>query len=87
MDNIKSLLKNEFRDDGIGTFMMGQQNMGDLFGGEMLSYENNAKKHSMLRRLVGTAMTPNAIATRSFKSMQLSSVSKKNGQPANIMST
>ena len=62
MDNIKSLLKNEFRDDGIGTFMMGPQNMGDLFGGEMLLYENNAKKHSMLRRLVGTAMTPNAIA-------------------------
>jgi cytochrome P450 len=62
VDNIKSLLKNEFKDDGIGTFMIGKQNIGKIFGENMLLYENNNEKHSMLRRLVGTAMTPGAIA-------------------------
>ena len=61
MDNIKSLFKNEFREDGVGTFMVGA-NLPVIFGGEMLLYENNSKKHSMLRRLVANAMTPNAIA-------------------------
>lgn len=63
VDNIKSLLKNEFKDDhGIGTFMIGNHNMGKIFGENMLLYENNNEKHGMLRRLVGTAMTPSAIA-------------------------
>lgn len=62
-DNIRSLLKYEFKDGhGIGTFMIGKHNLGKIFGENMLLYENNNDKHSMLRRLVGTAMSPNAIA-------------------------
>ena len=62
MANIQSLLKHEFKNNGIGTFMIGKQNMGRIFGENMLLYENNPEKHGMLRRLVGSAMTPLAIA-------------------------
>ncbi|KAL3795357.1 hypothetical protein HJC23_009530 [Cyclotella cryptica] len=63
VDNVKSLLKNEFQTDakGIGTFMLGKHNIGSIFGEDMLLYENDAEKHGVLRRLVGSAMTPAAI--------------------------
>jgi cytochrome P450 len=61
-DNIKSLLKNEFQcENFIGTFMMGVTNLGQIFGENMLLYENDAEKHAMIRRLVGSAMSPSAI--------------------------
>ena len=84
VDNIKSLLKNEFRDDnGIGTFMIGKQNIGEMFGENMLLYENNAEKHAMLRKLVGTAMTPSAIGSaipsiRERANFQIDNMLKKN---------
>lgn len=63
VDNVKSLLKNEFQTDakGIGTFLLGNDNLGSIFGEDMLLYENDAEKHGVLRRLVGNAMTPAAI--------------------------
>eukprot|EP00585_Thalassiosira_rotula_P002445 CAMPEP_0196132764 /NCGR_PEP_ID=MMETSP0910-20130528/2253_1 /TAXON_ID=49265 /ORGANISM="Thalassiosira rotula, Strain GSO102" /LENGTH=619 /DNA_ID=CAMNT_0041392401 /DNA_START=20 /DNA_END=1879 /DNA_ORIENTATION=- len=70
VDNIKSLLKQEFQkrdgssDDGgsgINTFVMGKKNLGPIFGEEALLYEHDAAKHGKLRRLVGSAMTPAAI--------------------------
>ncbi|KAL7470901.1 hypothetical protein ACHAXS_011183 [Conticribra weissflogii] len=65
VDNIKSLLKHEFLpedDRGIGTFLIGAKNFGDLFGQEGILYEPNAEKHALLRKLVGAAMTPAAVA-------------------------
>jgi cytochrome P450 len=41
--------------------MLAKHNLGPIFGESMLLYENDADRHAMLRRLVGTAMTPNAI--------------------------
>ena len=62
MDNIKSLLKNEFKSgDGLGTYMMGVENGGPMFGEESILYENDSAKHSLLRKLAGSAMTPAAI--------------------------
>lgn len=61
VDNIKSLLKYEFRPDGVNTYLMGKDNLGPIFGEEALLYENNAEKHGMVRRLVGSAMTPASI--------------------------
>lgn len=63
VDNVKSLLKNEFQADekGIGTFLLGKDNAGPVFGDDTLFYESDAEKHGMLRRLVGSAMTPAAL--------------------------
>ncbi|KAL7543717.1 hypothetical protein ACHAXR_013002 [Thalassiosira sp. AJA248-18] len=61
VDNIKSALSHESRPDGINTELMGQQNLGRVFGTEALLYESDSGKHGMLRRLVGAAMTPAAI--------------------------
>lgn len=65
VDNVKLLLKNEFQTDakGIGTFLLGNDNLGSIFGEDMLLYENDAEKHGVLRRLVGNAMTPAAIVS------------------------
>ena len=41
--------------------MLGNDNLGSLFGKDMLLYENDAEKHGVLQRLVGSAMTPAAI--------------------------
>ena len=32
MKNVKSCLKNEFKDDGVNMFMVGDANLGDLLG-------------------------------------------------------
>ncbi|KAK1738865.1 cytochrome P450 family protein [Skeletonema marinoi] len=64
-DNIKALLKNEFKGEGrgIGTKLIGgEHNLGDLFGDKAVLYENDAGKHGRLRKLAGDAMTPVAIA-------------------------
>lgn len=63
-DNVKALLKNEFKGEGrgVGTYLFGKDhNVGELFGGKALLYENNAAKHGRLRKMVGEAMTPVAI--------------------------
>ena len=64
-DNIKALLKNEFKGEGkgIGTYLFGNEhNVGQMFGDKALLYENDANKHGKLRKMVGEAMTPVAIA-------------------------
>eukprot|EP00986_Skeletonema_menzelii_P009297 scaffold4187_cov135-Skeletonema_menzelii.AAC.3 len=64
-DNIKALLKNEFKGEGegIGTHLMGSEhNAGAVFGDKALLYENDANKHGRLRKMVGEAMSPVAIA-------------------------
>jgi len=60
LDNVKTTLKREFEDDGINTMLYGD-NWSELFGGESILYEGDKKKHSLLRRLVGGAMSPEAI--------------------------
>jgi len=62
-DNVKALLKNEFKGEGrgVGTFG-GEKNLGEMFGDNALLYENDAAKHGRLRKLAGDAMTPVAIA-------------------------
>jgi len=65
VEHVKTLLKHEFQpedDRGIGTFLLGAKNFGDLFGQEGILYEPDAEKHALLRKLVGAAMTPAAIA-------------------------
>eukprot|EP01083_Nonionella_stella_P268226 906627_1 len=62
MDNIKHLLKREFKPDGLNTYLLSKQNFGPIFGEQGLLYEQSAEKHGMLRRLVGSAMTPAAIS-------------------------
>ena len=64
MENVKSLLKNEFKGEGegLGTYLMGKEhNSGDLFGDKALLYENVPSKHGRLRKLAGEAMSPVAI--------------------------
>jgi len=64
-DNIKALVKNEFKGEGrgIGTKLIGgEHNFGDLFGDKAVLYENDAGKHGRLRKVVGEAMSPVAIA-------------------------
>ena len=63
MDKVKSVLKNEFRGEGkgVGTFVMGEANAAAVLGDKGILYENDPEKHGMLRRLVGSAMTPPSI--------------------------
>lgn len=80
-DNIKALLKNEFKGEGsgIGTYLMGaEHNAGEIFGNTSLLYENDANKHGRLRKLVGEAMTPVAIAAAlpSFQELASQQVGK-----------
>jgi pentalenene oxygenase len=60
-DNIKGVLEDEFSPTGVNTMMV-SKNLGALFGFESLLYEKDKMKHASLRRLVGSAMSPNAIA-------------------------
>ena len=65
MDNVKSLVKHEFQGEGEGvsTYLFGKEhNVGDLFGDKAILYENDAGKHTRLRKMVGEAMSPVAIA-------------------------
>jgi len=63
-ENVKALVKNEFKGEGrgIGTYLFGKDyNVGALFGSKALIYENDANKHGRLRKIVGEAMSPVAI--------------------------
>ena len=61
MDNIKTALKNEFKEDGINMAMVGSSNMADVLGDKSILYENKSSTHGTLRRIMGTAMSPAAI--------------------------
>ena len=60
---IPLLLKDEFRGEGkgVGTFVMGEANAAVVLGDKGILYENDPETHGMLRRLVGSAMTPPGI--------------------------
>ena len=63
-DNVKTLLKNEFKGEGrgIGTKMVGgEHNLGEMFGDKALLYVNDRSKHGRLRKMVSEAMSPVAI--------------------------
>jgi len=59
-DNIKATLKGEFDPDGINTMSV-SEGMSLVFGKESILYQNDKKKHALLRRLAGQAMTPVAL--------------------------
>ena len=59
-DNIKATLKGEFDPDGINTMTV-SEGMSLVFGTESILYQNDKKKHALLRRLAGQAMTPVAL--------------------------
>ncbi|KAL3924552.1 MAG: hypothetical protein SGILL_000977 [Bacillariaceae sp.] len=63
MGAIRSILKTEFRDDGVGTLDMQKNcpNFLEIFGSKSVLYENDKARHMMLRRLVGGAMSPDAL--------------------------
>ena len=61
MDNIKTALKNEFKEDGINMAMVGSSNMADVLGDKSILYENKSSTHGTLRRIMGTATSPAAI--------------------------
>jgi cytochrome P450 len=57
---IQSITKNEFQD--VSTIDMAAfPNSVDLFGNRSILYEHDKDKHSMLRRLVGVSMRPQAL--------------------------
>lgn len=61
-DNIKAILKDEFDPNGVNTELVGDA-FQQVFGDESVLYEGDKAKHGMLRRLVGSAMTPAAITS------------------------
>uniref|UniRef100_A0A7S4IGT1 Cytochrome P450 n=1 Tax=Odontella aurita TaxID=265563 RepID=A0A7S4IGT1_9STRA len=72
-DHIRKLLNREFEEDG-GVSQVTDFGSGDLvdifFGSESMTFEtSNAKKHHLLQRLVGQALTPESVA-RGMPSLQ-----------------
>jgi len=60
-NNIRTVLRREFEDDGINTMMI-NDNYANYIGGESILYEGDKKTHTMLRRLVGAAMSQPAVS-------------------------
>lgn len=60
-DNIKTVLKDEFDPNGVNTELVGES-YTQVFGNQSIIYESDGKTHGFLRRLVGAAMTPAAVA-------------------------
>jgi len=58
MDTVRGVLESEFQSPGIKTI----ENSNDIMGNQSLLLEQDKKRHSSLRRLVGNAMTPAAVA-------------------------
>lgn len=60
-DNIKTVLNDEFDPNGVNTELVGES-YTQVFGNQSIIYESDGKTHGFLRRLVGAAMTPAAVA-------------------------
>jgi cytochrome P450 len=64
-DAIQSVLKTEFRENGVGTldFSKNFPNMMEVLGNKGVIYENDRDRHLFLRRLVGGAMSSSAVTS------------------------